>query len=148
MLDVVADSRQAQTDHPPTDKALTVGHALIHLPDPTIVSRLLNEPDLITGAKRLAEAAHRHQVDKARNDYFAGHLTDVHARAVAYGADPDEQAAALLHDVVEDTAVTEENLLDLRFAPTTLLIVHLVTKRAGEPEQVYYARLRAYALAS
>ena len=43
--------------------------------------------------------------------------------------------------------MTEENLLDLRFAPTTLLIVHLMTKRAGEPEQVYYARLRACELA-
>lgn len=43
--------------------------------------------------------------------------------------------------------MTEENLLDLRFAPTTLLIVHLMTKRAGEPEQVYYARLRACDLA-
>src|SRR5690242_8261815 len=106
--------------------------ARIFLPDQDIVSALLKEPDVITRARMLAKAAHRGQKDKAENDYFEGHLTDVHRRAAVYGADADEQAAAWLHDVVEDTAVTEENLLDAGFSPKTVLIVDLMTKRDGE----------------
>lgn len=62
---------------------------------------------------------------------------------MAYGAGPDEQAAAVLHDVVEDTPVTEDDLLRAGFSDQTILIVHLMTKRDNELD-AYYARLRAF----
>lgn len=105
---------------------------------------LLAVQDQVERARLLAREAHRDQRDKAGVDYYSGHLTDVWQRAVAYGADVDEQAAALLHDVVEDAGVTDEDLWRCGFSDRTLLIVHLMTKREGEADDVYYARLRAY----
>ena len=61
-----------------------------------------------------------------------------------YGGDADEQAAAWLHDVVEDTPVTELDILSAGFSDMTLLMVHLMTKQEDEDPEVYYARLRAY----
>jgi len=55
-------------------------------------------------------------------------------------ADADDRAAALLHDVVEDKDVTDEDLWAGGFADRTLLM----TKRPPEADDVYYARLRAY----
>ena len=100
--------------------------------------------DVVARAEFVARAAHAGLTDKVGKDYADGHLADVYSRAVAYGAGPDEQAAAWLHDVVEDTEVTEQDLLDLGFTDTTVLIVHLMTKREGEPKEVYFARLRAF----
>ena len=114
------------------------------LPAALTVARLTAIPDVVERARRLAEAAHRDQPDKAGEDYYTGHLTDVWTRARDYGADDDDQAAAFLHDVVEDTEVTGEDLWECGFSDRTVLTVHLMTKRKGEADGVYYARLRAY----
>ncbi len=50
----------------------------------------------------------------------------------------------MLHDVVEDTDVTEGDLLDAGFSDRTILLVDMMTKRPGEALDVYYARLRAF----
>lgn len=112
--------------------------------DPVLLAQLRAEPDVVVRARQLAEHAHAGQKDKTGADYLLGHLTDVHARAARYGAGSDELAAAWLHDVLEDTAVTEADLLAAGFSPETLLVVHLLTKREGEPDEVYWARLRPY----
>ena len=114
------------------------------LPPRLAVADLTAVTDQVDRARLLAREAHAGQTDKAGVDYFTGHLTDVWRRAVAYGADTDEQAAALLHDVVEDTDVTDEDLWNCGFTDRTVLIVHLMTKRPPETDGVYYARLRAY----
>jgi hypothetical protein len=114
------------------------------LPADLTITALLAVSDPVERAWVLAQRAHDGQVDKSGNAYFDGHLLDVHHRAAAYGAGADEQAAALLHDVVEDTDVTEQDLLEAGFSDVTLLIVDLMTKREGEPNAVYYARLRAF----
>lgn len=114
------------------------------LPDGVTADTLTAILDVVERARRLAESAHRGQEDKAGEDYFTGHLTDVWTRARDYGADDDDQAAALLHDVVEDTDVTDEDLWACGFSDRTVLTVHLMTKRKGEDDGVYYARLRAY----
>ncbi len=100
--------------------------------------------DVLLRAHHLAREAHIGRVDKAGRDYYEGHLLDVLRRAMAYGSDLDEQAAALLHDVVEDTGVTEQDLLACGFSDETILIVHLMTRHQSEADEVYYARLRAY----
>ena len=100
--------------------------------------------DVAKRARRLAQEAHAGQFDKAGNDYYSSHLVDVCQRVVSYGGDADEQAATWLHDVVEDTAVTEADLLAAGFSDKTLLMVHLMTKQDAEDTEVDHARLRAY----
>ena len=114
------------------------------LPLDMTVEALVAVEDQVERARLLARASHRGQKDKAGVDYYSGHLVDVWERATAYGADADEQAAALLHDVVEDTKVTDEDLWRCWFTDRTVLIVHLMTRRPPEENDVYYARLRAF----
>lgn len=88
-------------------------------------------------AEVVARAAHRGQVDKAGQPY-AEHPARVSARV-----DGDVvKAAAWLHDVVEDTSVTLAQLAE-EFPPEVVAAVDAVTKRAGEPPAVYYARVAA-----
>ena len=61
--------------------------------DPTV---LLAITDSVERARRLAQAAHAGQVDKAGRDYYESRLLDVHSRVVTYGGGADEQAAAWL----------------------------------------------------
>lgn len=100
------------------------------------------ETALVADAARLARAAHEGQVDKAGRPYFDSHVADVHARVVAYGGDVHEQVAALLHDVLEDTAVTEDALVAAGVPEPALRIVRLLTKVDGEPKEDYYQRIR------
>lgn len=116
----------------------------VTLPQDLDAISLLAITDVAERARRLAQAAHAGQVDKAGNDYYESHLVDVCRRVVSYGGDAEEQAAAWLHDVVEDTAVTEPDLLAAGFSDKTMLMVHLMTKQEAEDPEVYYARLRAY----
>lgn len=105
--------------------------------------------DLISRAEAVATEAHRGQVDKAGRDYIE-HPRRVAANArsavAADGLEDDEAAwviaAAWLHDVVEDTAVTES---DLRrdFPAEVVDAVIAVTKRSGEDVVDYFARVRA-----
>jgi (p)ppGpp synthase/HD superfamily hydrolase len=116
----------------------------VTLPHDLDAASLFLITDVAERARCLAQAAHAGQLDKAGNDYFESHLVDVCRRVVSYGGDIDEQAAAWLHDVVEDTAVTELDLLASGFSDKTLLMVHLMTNQEAEDPEVYYARLRAY----
>lgn len=119
-------------------------NAVMTLPPASSQAVLVDVGDVLQRAHQLACEAHAGQVDKAERDYYEGHLLDVLRRAVSYGADVDEQAGALLHDIVEDTDVTDSDLMGCGFSDKTILIVHLMTKRKGEPDELYYARLRAY----
>lgn len=118
--------------------------AVMRVPPAFTEVLLTDVDDVLQRAHQLAREAHAGQVDKAGRGYYEGHLLDVLQRAVAYGADLDEQAAAVLHDIVEDTDVTDQDLLACGFSDKTILIVHLKTRREDEPDEVYYARLRAY----
>ena len=114
------------------------------LPPGLTPDALLEVGDPVERAHLLARTAHQGQFDKAGVDYYTGHLRDVWARAVDDGAGPDDQAAALLHDVVEDRGVTDEDLWLSGFSDRTLLVVHLLTKVEGQDDGAAYARLRAY----
>ena len=97
----------------------------------------------VDAARELAQRAHEGQVDKVGQPYFAAHVEDVHRRVVAAGGDEDQQVAALLHDVLEDTAVTEEELLALGVSDAALRIVRLMTKTGGD-EAAYLAAISAH----
>lgn len=106
----------------------------------------LGEMDLVTRAREIATAAHRGQVDKAGVPYI-GHPERVAAHAAAAGGDERVLAAAWLHDVIEDTATTPDDLRAAGFPEEVVAAVVAVTKVAGEPTEAYFARVNADPLA-
>ena len=74
-------------------------------------------------------AAHGGPKGQGRHDYFH-HPIDVMNR-LPPGTDDDVRLAALLHDVIEDTAYTRSDLEQLGYSARTLDIVDVVTK-SGE----------------
>ncbi len=97
---------------------------------------------MVSLARSLATAAHRGQVDKAGAPYIA-HPARVAARLDA----PMEQATAWLHDVIEDTAVTLDDLRAAGVPPRVVDAVEVLTRERGEDPQRYYARVAADELA-
>lgn len=75
----------------------------------------------------IAAAAHAGQIDKAGQPYILHPL-----RVMLRVTTPEERMAAVLHDVVEDTAVTLEQLEAEGFAPEVVAAVDALTKRPGE----------------
>ncbi|GGR65583.1 phosphohydrolase [Streptomyces humidus] len=90
----------------------------------------------------LARAAHAGQTDKAGRPY-AEHLRAVAEGVRARGGDPDQIAAAWLHDAVEDDALSETWLDAAELSDRTKAVVLAVTKRAGETPQAYAGRILA-----
>jgi len=83
----------------------------------------------IEDARALATAAHAGQVDKAGHDYIA------HPAAVAAALAPHGAAAVMagwLHDVVEDTDVSLDDLRAAGYPAQVVSAVDAVTKRRGE----------------
>jgi (p)ppGpp synthase/HD superfamily hydrolase len=99
---------------------------------------------MVQHARRIAREAHEGQLDKAGLPYFESHVADVHRRVVSYGGDVNEQIAVLLHDVLEDTQVTEAELRSEGIPEEALVIIRLLTKRDGEPKGDYYERIRLH----
>jgi (p)ppGpp synthase/HD superfamily hydrolase len=90
----------------------------------------------------LARAAHAGRTDKAGRPY-AEHLQAVAEGVRARGGDEEQIAAAWLHDAVEDDALTGEWLDGAALSPRTKAIVRAVTKRRGESQEAYAARVLA-----
>jgi (p)ppGpp synthase/HD superfamily hydrolase len=89
-----------------------------------------------------ARAAHEGQTDKAGRPY-AEHLQAVAEGVRARGGDAEQIAAAWLHDAVEDDALSARWLDEAALSRRTKDIVLAVTKRAGEPPEVYAGRILA-----
>ena len=81
----------------------------------------------IETAIALAASAHSGQVDKAGEPYIF-HALRVMLRVTT----AEQRIAAVLHDVVEDTAVTFEDLRAHGFADTVVQAVRALTKLPGE----------------
>lgn len=91
---------------------------------------------LIEQAKNVAIAAHKGQQRRGGGDYFIDHIEKV-ARTV-----PDEQKPiAYLHDIVEDTEVTLEDLKTTGFPEYVLAAVDLLTHKNEEPNISYWTRI-------
>jgi hypothetical protein len=83
-----------------------------------------------TDARKLAHRAHRGQRDKAGRDYFEGHLVPIASAAKLFGS--DVVTAAWLHDVLEDTEVTIDDLTRVGIPPNVIAAVESVTRRSNE----------------
>jgi len=105
----------------------------------------LRGPALLGAALELATRAHAGQVDKAGHDYLA-HPLRVAARVVDAGE--EAVAVALLHDVVEDSAVGIEDLVAAGFPERVTEAVDRLTRRDGEPHADAVRRAAADPLAA
>lgn len=81
----------------------------------------------IERAIAIAAEAHSGQVDKAGQPYIFHPL-----RVMLRVSGLDEQIAAVLHDVVEDTQVTLDQLRAEGFSEPVLAAIKALTKRPGE----------------
>lgn len=105
--------------------------------------------DLVALAARVARDAHSGQVDKAGAAYIS-HPARVAAGARERAQDSDAdlvEAAAWLHDVVEDTGTTLDDLAELGFPKRLVAAVDAITRKPGEPSDTYYARVAASPIA-
>lgn len=89
-------------------------------------------------AIRLAAAAHAGQTDKAGQPYIL-HPLKVMLRMETLA----ERMAAVLHDVVEDTAVTLEQLRVEGYPAEVVAAVDALTKRPGETRLIAAKRAAA-----
>jgi (p)ppGpp synthase/HD superfamily hydrolase len=94
-------------------------------------------PMLLADAIALAAEAHRGQADKAGEAYIL-HPLRVMFRVRDQGHRVEVQAAAVLHDVVEDTSVTLEDIAAL--SPEVAALVDAVTRRHGEVYESFIRR--------
>lgn len=88
---------------------------------------ILDGPMSLDKAILVAVIAHAGQQDKGGNSYIR------HPLRVMEGLDSeDEMVSAVCHDVVEDTDITLDDLLDLGFTQGQRRTIDALTKRAGE----------------
>ena len=88
-------------------------------------------------AVAIATQAHAGQVDKAGEPYIEHPLRVMRAMVTE-----SERIVAVLHDVVEDTTVTLEQLRDEGFSEDVLAAVDALTKRPGESRMQAAARAK------
>ncbi|MGW6707301.1 HD domain-containing protein [Streptomyces sp. NPDC054956] len=100
------------------------------------------QPLTLIEVEALARAAHEGQTDKAGRPY-AEHLAAVAEGVRARGGTAEQQAAAWLHDSIEDDALSPAWLEAAALPPPVKAMVLALTKRPGEPVEEYAARILA-----
>ncbi|MGH3725002.1 MAG: HD domain-containing protein [Mycobacterium sp.] len=93
---------------------------------------------IVGRAQQLAEQTHAGQTDKAGEPYIG------HVRRVAASVQPQESTyitTALLHDVVEDSGVTLDDLVEQGFPIEVVTAVGLLTRQKQVPAEDYYRRI-------
>ncbi len=93
--------------------------------------------DLISEARILAMDAHKDQRDDEGKSYFVAHLEPVANIVRAATWDNEIVAAAYLHDILEDTDITYEQL-KIRFGERVASLVHEVTHEGTNDSYGYY----------
>lgn len=104
----------------------------------------------ILRAATIAAAAHAGQTRRGLDEPYINHPLRVAHHAAQAGLGPDAVVAALLHDVVEDTAHTWDDLRADRFTPRALELARLLTKwwesgaeQMDADKATYYDRILA-----
>ena len=93
-------------------------------------------------AYEIAKKAHLGQIDKAGEDYIK------HPKKVASFVKTDEEkAVAYLHDVIEDTELTLDDLREYGFSEEVLKAVDVITKKKGQDYQTYLNSVKENKLA-
>lgn len=95
----------------------------------------MNEPELLEKALAIATQAHRGQKDRYGAPYIAHPI-----RVMERLETPAEKTVGILHDVIEDTDWTSEDLRHEGFPEPILAALDGVTKRDGEPYEDFVRR--------
>ena len=90
----------------------------------------------------LASIAHAGQVDKQDKPYILHCL-----RVMLRGKDDDEKIVGVLHDIIEDTEVTLDDVREYGFSDICVEAVDAMTHRKGQSLTDYYAQVKANSLA-
>jgi (p)ppGpp synthase/HD superfamily hydrolase len=96
---------------------------------------MTNDQELLAKAIQIAVEAHQGQKDRYGAPYIL-HPTRVMARLVT----PNEKVVGILHDVVEDTDWTLEDLRREGFPDNLLEALGAVTKKEGEDYDAFVKR--------
>ncbi len=103
----------------------------------------MEQRSMIELAIQIALDAHAGQVDKANQPYILHPL-----RMMCKVTEEEEQIVAILHDVVEDSAVTVAELAEYGFSKRVLDAVDCLTRQADEDYEAYIERILTNSLAS
>jgi hypothetical protein len=110
--------------------------------------KMMKKGEMLSKAILIATLAHEGQFDKGGNPYILHPLTVLHKLK---SKDEDEQAAAVLHDVIEDKTgktikmpegdmvISYQMLREAGISERTIEIVRLLTKVPGQTEDEYQA---------
>lgn len=90
-----------------------------------------NHPALLDKAIFTATMAHSGQLDKAGMPYIM-HPMRCMQKVWESTKDYELAAAMVLHDVIEDTHVTAQNLLDMGMTPRVVALVKTLSRKDGE----------------
>lgn len=90
----------------------------------------------ISKALKVAVNAHEGQKDESGEDYILHLLT-----VMTYCKTTPQKVTAILHDIVEDTDVTLEDLKKEGFPPEIIDAVDAMTHRPEEPNTDYWQRV-------
>ena len=93
-------------------------------------------------ALSIAMEAHRGQFDKAGVDYIEHPLY-----VASLVCTEDEKAVALLHDVIEDSPFTAEELLLAGLPETVVTAFQVLSKKNGQDYQTYLETVKSNPLA-
>jgi len=93
----------------------------------------------LENAISIAIEAHEGDVDKAGSPYI------LHPLRVMFQMETEEEMiAAVLHDVLEDTAISPDHLKEMGFSERVLEALDSVTKRAGETYEDFVRRTASH----
>jgi len=90
---------------------------------------------LFQRAFSLAAEQHKDCIRKGTSIPYISHLMAVSALVTEHGGTEIQAAAALLHDVVEDTKITDEKLVEDVGEEVKAIVLACSSKRFGEPEE-------------
>lgn len=81
---------------------------------------------MLETARQIAQEAHASREDKLGRDYVDAHLRPIAEAAAVFG--PEAEAAGWLHDVIEDTKITADDLRERGIPEHVVTAVESVTK--------------------
>jgi GTP diphosphokinase / guanosine-3',5'-bis(diphosphate) 3'-diphosphatase len=103
---------------------------------------IIYENEELNKAYEIASMAHKNQKDKGGIEYI-NHPVAVSTLVGSL----EEKIVALLHDVIEDTRVTLEELKSFGFNDNVIAAIDAISKKAGESTDDYMNRVKNNKLA-
>jgi (p)ppGpp synthase/HD superfamily hydrolase len=94
-------------------------------------------------ARVFSKLKHAGQLDDTGKDYYEAHIQQVHDIVLQVTDNPEILAASLLHDTLEDTNTTYEELVEI-FGKRVADLVHELTHEGNKDKKgFYFPRLKS-----